>query len=206
MAMMSLTRPPASRDAALDDAMDRIVERLVPLHARLCPRQMLGARIGLYGAELLGLALPRLDKRLLATVEMDGCFADGVIEATGCRVGRRTLRVVDHGKVAAVFVDVETGEAVRVWPHPNARERALRHAPRAEDPWHAQLHAYRQMPTAELLTAASVELRSPLRAILGRPGVRVACGRCHEEVTNDRQVQIADQVLCRGCAGDTYFR
>ena len=182
--------------------MGRIVERLRPLHTRLCPRQILGARLGLYGGELLGLELPRLDKRLLAIAETDGCFVDGVVEATGCRVGRRTLRVVDHGKAAVIFVDVQTGQAVRVHPHPQARRAACGYLPDAIDGWHAQLAAYQWMPTSELLVADVVELRTPLDVLLGRAGVRVECSRCGEEVMNDRQVTIGGRALCRGCAGE----
>jgi formylmethanofuran dehydrogenase subunit E len=45
---------------------------------------------------------------LLTILETDGCAADGVSAATGCWVGRRTLRVEDFGKVAATFVDTQT--------------------------------------------------------------------------------------------------
>lgn len=193
-----------SSDAELGDAMRQILERLVPLHTRLCPRQVLGARMGLLGGALLGLELPRRDKRLLTIIETDGCFADGVIEATGCRVGRRTLRVVDHGKVAAVFVDVHTGQAVRAWPRPGARQLACLYAPAAPDRWHAQLDAYQRMPTSELLAARPVELLTPLQALLGRAGLHVECPNCGEEIMNDRHVQRGDEVLCRGCAGERY--
>lgn len=193
-------------DESLATTMPALIERLAPLHARLCPRQVLGARIGLHGAGLLGLEAPRLDKRLLVIVETDGCFVDGVIVATGCRVGRRTLRVVDHGKVAAVFVDTLTGQAVRVRPRRGARAAASRYAPDAPDAWHAQLDAYHWMPTAELLESAPVELLASLDAILGRAGVRVECDRCGEEILNDRQVQTLGQTLCRGCADDAYVR
>lgn len=195
----------SSRDQKLDETMHRIVAWLAPRHTRLCPRQVLGARIGLHGAELLGLELPRPDKRLLAIVETDGCFVDGVIAATGCRVGRRTLRVVDHGKVAATFVDVQTGRAVRARPSPDARRLAWAYVPTASDAWSAQLAAYQWMPTTELLEAEPVELRTPLQTLLGRAGLRVECLRCHEEIMNDRQVAIGDQVLCRSCAGDRYY-
>ena len=49
--------------------------------------------------------LPQTDKRLYTFVETDGCFADGVMVATGCSLGHRTLRLIDYGKVAATFVD-----------------------------------------------------------------------------------------------------
>ncbi len=65
--------------------------------------------MGLLAGRWLGLDVPRDDKRLLTFVETDGCAADGVSSATGCRVGGRTLRVIDFGKVAATFVDTLTG-------------------------------------------------------------------------------------------------
>jgi len=80
---------------------DRVVERLLALDARLCLRQILGARIGLYAGELLDLEPPRPDKRLLAIVETDVCFLEGVAEVTGCRAGCRTMRVMDHRKAQA---------------------------------------------------------------------------------------------------------
>src|SRR5262245_57508692 len=74
-------------------------------HRRLCPRQVLGARMGMLAGDVLGVKLPQTDKRLLTIVETDGCMVDGIVAATHCRLGRRTLRVEDYGKVAATFVD-----------------------------------------------------------------------------------------------------
>jgi formylmethanofuran dehydrogenase subunit E len=184
------------------------LERLRPLHDRLCPRQVLGARIGLYGGALLGLTLPQglADKRLLVFVETDGCFADGVWAATGCTVGHRTLRVVDHGKAAATFVDTASGEAVRVWPDPSARERARAYAPAAADAWHAQRDGYAAIPAVELLLARPVQLAESLAAILSRPGARVVCVACGEEVMNEREVLVDGRPHCRDCAHQPYLR
>ena len=79
----------------------------------LCPRQVLGVRMGLAGAAALGVEAPQGNKRMLVITETDGCFVDGIEVATGCSVGHRTLRVEDYGKVAATFVDLETQEAIR---------------------------------------------------------------------------------------------
>src|SRR5688572_19018238 len=76
-------------------------------HTRLCPRQVLGLRMGLLAGQLLRLELPRTDKRLIAIVETDGCTTDGIMAATGCSVGRRTMFIRDWGKVAATFIDVQ---------------------------------------------------------------------------------------------------
>ena len=45
-------------------------------HKHLCPRQILGARMALLTGEVLGLELPRMDKRLLIITKTDGCTVE----------------------------------------------------------------------------------------------------------------------------------
>lgn len=174
-------------------------------HKHLCPRQVLGVRMGMMAATQLGLELPQRDKRLLTIVETDGCFADGISAATGCLFGRRTLRLEDYGRVAATFIDTKTERAVRIAPHPTCRQNARQYAPQARSRWHAQLEAYQLMPEVELLVAQPVELRFDLQALIGRPGVRVNCDRCGEEIINGRELHQGDETLCRACAGRSYY-
>ncbi len=187
-------------------ALADLIASTAALPRHLCPRQVLGVRMGLHAGELLGLELPRTDRRLLVFVETDGCFADSVSVATGCWLGHRTLRLIDHGKTAATFADTRTGQAVRVWPHLAARLRAPDHAPDAPDRWHAQRDGYQVMPDAELLRAEPVTLELDLVAIVSRPGRRVVCAACGEEVVNEREVVVGDRPRCRGCAGERYYR
>ena len=175
-------------------------------HKHLCPRQVLGARIALAGAAVLGLDLPRADKRLLVIVETDGCFADGVEVATGCTVGHRTLRVEDYGKMAATLIDVKSNHAVRLAPQLDIRERAHAYAPSEKRHYFAQLQGYQRMPTAELLTMQVVILTTPVEALVSRPGVRVNCAQCGEEIINERELCIERQLLCRSCAGNGYYQ
>lgn len=175
-------------------------------HSHLCPRQVLGARIGLAGGAALGFDLPRSDKRLLIFVESDGCFADGVEVATGCTMGHRTLRLEDYGKIAAVFVDVESERAVRVAPQLDVRERAYAYAPGERRHYFAQLQAYQVMLDDELLTVQPVTLTTPVAAIVSRPILRTNCDRCGEEIINEREVVTDSQTLCRSCDGPGYYR
>ncbi len=175
-------------------------------HKHLCPRQVLGARIGLAGAAALGLDRLRQDKRLLIILETDGCFADGVEVATGCTVGHRTLRIEDYGKVAATFADVKTGYTVRVAPRLDIRARAPAYAPDESRHYFAQLRAYQIMPDVELLTMQEVHLTPSLKAIVSRAGVRVNCASCGEEIINEREVVSDGQILCRSCAGHSYYQ
>ncbi|HYP41748.1 MAG TPA: FmdE family protein [Chloroflexia bacterium] len=187
--------------------LQSFLEQTARLHNHLCPRQVLGVRMGMYAADSLDLDLPQSDKRLFAFVETDGCFADGISVATGCWLGRRTLRLVDYGKVASTFVDTHTGQAIRISPHPHARSQACRYAPDAPDPWHAQLIAYQVMPTSELLRVQQVTLTLSMQALISQPGLRVTCAYCGEEVMNEREVHVGGQPLCRRCAGqESYYQ
>src|SRR3972149_2475087 len=175
-------------------------------HRRLCPRQVLGARVGMFAASLLDLDLPQSDKRLLAITETDGRFVDGVSAATGCYVGRRTLRVEDFGKTAAAFVDTRTARAVRIAPQVDVRELARQYAPEARNRWEMQLIGYQRMPDEDLLSYQWVTLRRPIAALVGQAGIRVNCDACGEEIINQREVIWESKILCRACAGQSYFR
>jgi formylmethanofuran dehydrogenase subunit E len=174
-------------------------------HSHLCPRQVLGVRLALAGVGALGLVLPRTDKRLLAIVESDGCFSDGVAVVTGCSVGHRTLRVEDYGMVAATFVDTLTEYAVRVSPQIDVRQRASAYARGEDRIYFAQLSGYQIMPDDELVDIRPVHLHPSVKTLLSLPGIRAICERCGEEITNERQVIRDGQVLCRVCAGPAYF-
>lgn len=202
---MTETVPPPS-------VLEPLLVESAARHRHLCPRQVLGVRLGLGGLRALGLIddswQPRFENRrkgLLTIVEMAGCGADGIAVATDCSVGARTLWVEDYGKMAATLVDVKREIAVRVAPANNVRELATRYAPQARSRWHAYLEAYHVIPDELLLQVEPVALRRPISAILSRPGIRVNCDRCGEEIANEREVRDGDEVLCRACAGQSYY-
>jgi formylmethanofuran dehydrogenase subunit E len=186
-------------------ALAELLETSAALHRHLCPRQVLGVRMGVYAGQLLGLDLPQIDKRLYTFVETDGCFADGVAAAAGCWLGRRTLRLVDYGKIAATFVDTQTQRAIRIHPHPDSRHRAAHYAPGAKSRWHTMLAAYQIMPDDDLLCWQTVQLTLSMPALISRPGVRVNCAICGEEIINEREVSIGGQMICQSCAYGGYW-
>ena len=182
-----------------------LLDRSATRHRHLCPRQVLGIRVAVAGANALKLTVPRSDKRLLTILETDGCFADGVEVASGCTVGHRTLRVEDYGKIAAVFVDVKVERAVRVVPRLDVRERAYRYASEERRHYFAQLSAYQVMPDDQLLTVEEVVLARPIAEIVSRPGVRVNCAICGEEIINEREMVVDGRPLCLHCANGGYY-
>lgn len=175
-------------------------------HRHLCPRQILGARLGLAGAAALGMDVPRSDKKMLVIVETDGCFVSGVQAATGCAVNRRTLRVEDLGKIAATLINIKTEEAIRVAPQHDVREKAWLYAPKEQKKrYFAMLHGYQLMPDTELVKIEKVKLERAVGSIISRAGVRVNCSVCAEEIINEREVLQDGKILCKTCAGERYY-
>jgi formylmethanofuran dehydrogenase subunit E len=162
--------------------------------------------MGLWAGQVLGLAVPQTGKRLFTIVETDGCAVDGIAVATNCWVGRRTMRIKDYGKVAATFVDTLTGQAVRIVPRAQARELACVFAPEARSKWEAQLLGYQRMPVEDLLSIQPVQLNTPIEQILGHAGRKAICESCGEEIMNGREIVREGQVLCKSCAGTSYYR
>lgn len=175
-------------------------------HTHLCPRQVLGVRMGMFAGEILNMDLPQLHKRLLTILETDGCFADGVEAATGCSVGHRTMRIEDYGKVAATFVNVNTARAVRLAPRNDVRDRARSYAPCESRRYFAQLEGYQRMPSDELFAIQEVALSASIESIISRAGVRVNCACCGEEVINEREIMRDGLFFCRGCAEPAYYQ
>ena len=186
--------------------LQEYLDKTAALHYHLCPRQVLGVRMGLYAGEILDLDLPQTDKRLYTIADTDGCAIDGISVTTYCWVGRRTLRVDDYGKVAATFVDSLTGRAVRIVPRKEIRQNAILFAPAAKNKWERQLLGYQAMPAESLFSIQWVRLERPIEEIISRPGKKTICDVCGEEIMNEREIIVGDTVFCKACAGQAYYK
>lgn len=174
-------------------------------HSHLCPRQILGVRIGLKGLAVCGIDESSKAKHLLVISETDGCFVDGIIAATKCTVGHRTLRIEDYGKIAATFVNVKTNRAIRISPTLDVREKANLYAAEEKRRYFAQLQAYQFMPDEELMRAQEIKLNFNIRDVISRAGKRVNCEKCGEEVINEREVLMEGKIYCKSCAEAGYY-
>jgi formylmethanofuran dehydrogenase subunit E len=161
--------------------------------------------MAILGCDRLGIAQPRSTKHLIVFVETDRCGTDAVQTVTGCTLGKRTLKFVDYGKLAATFVDTETGRAVRVAAKESSREAALHFAPEERDHHQGQLRAYKALPEDELFTVEDVQVILPEADLPGRPRNRVTCQRCGEGVSGGREVSRDGRIVCRPCAAGAYY-
>ena len=178
-------------------------------HGHLCPGQVVGVRMALLGCRLIGLDDPTSHdqiKKLLVFVEMDRCTADSVAHVTGVKLGRRSLKFMDYGIMAATFVNLETGKAYRVLSTEEARKLAPLYAPEIHGKRDQQLEAYQRMPDSVLFRVQRV--RVPINGfdLPGPTQRKVQCARCGQVIRDHREILEDGVPLCKPCAQGAYFK
>jgi formylmethanofuran dehydrogenase subunit E len=188
-------------------SFDELLRDAEVAHGHLCAGQILGVRMAMLGLELLGIADPYGEdrKRLVTFVEIDRCMTDAIGVVTGCRLGKRALKFRDWGKVAATFVDLESGKAVRIAATESSKSLARQMHPEVENKNQQQMLAYREMPTDDLFSVQWVKVSVPPQELPGYKGERIVCGLCGEGINFQREVRKGGVILCRACAGDKYY-
>ena len=189
------------------EALDELLQRAEQSHGHMCAGQVLGVRMAMLGCRAVGVQDPRgADRKsLIVFVEIDRCAADAVNTVTGCRLGKRTLKFLDYGKLAATFLNVKTGEAVRIVALDSSREAANCAFPEIENKYERQLRAYKLLPEEELFKVERVRVDVPPQDQPGRPVSRVQCDECGEGINDRREVLRDGGTLCRACAGECYY-
>lgn len=189
------------------ESLDELLHRAEEAHGHMCAGQVLGVRMATLGCRLVGIEDPRGkdQKSLLVFVEIDRCAADAVNTVTGCRLGKRTLKYYDYGKLAATFLNTKTGEAVRVVALDAARQVADCAFPEIESKYERQLRAYKVLPEEELFKVEKVAVKVSAEDRPGRPVSRVICDTCGEGINDRREVRRENRTLCRACAGEAYY-
>ena len=176
-------------------------------HGHLCAGQVLGVRLAMAGIARLGITDPQGKdrKRLVTFVEIDRCATDAVGVVTGCRLGKRALKFRDWGKMAATFVDVESGKAIRVAAKESSKALARSMHPEIESKNQQQMLAYREMWEDDLFTMQWVKVDLPPEEFPGYKGERITCELCGEGINFRREIRRDGKILCRCCAGENYY-
>jgi formylmethanofuran dehydrogenase subunit E len=184
------------------ESFDELLILAETAHGHLCAGQILGVRLAMLGLTRLGIAEPRgADrKRLIAYVEIDRCATDAIGLVTGCRLGKRTLKFRDWGKMAATFVDLKENRAIRIAALEGSRETAARLYPHIENKNQQQMQAYRELPDGELFREEWVGVEIDAADLPGYKAERIACARCGEGVNFGRFAVVGGERLCLSCA------
>lgn len=188
---------------------EELLQSSAAAHGHLCPGQVVGVRMALLGCRLIGLDDPSSHgqiKKLIVFVEMDRCTADSVAHVTGVKLGRRSLKFVDYGIMAATFVNLETGKAYRVLSTEEARRLAPLYAPEINGKQDQQLEAYQRMPDSVLFRVQRVRVPIDEFDLPGPTRRKVPCARCGQVIRDHREVLEDGVPLCKPCAQGAYFK
>ena len=186
---------------------EKLLEESVRIHGHLCAGQVLGVRMSILGLREAGISDSKgADrKNIIVFVEIDRCATDAIQSVTGCSLGKRTMKFMDYGKMAATFVNLKSGKAVRVLAKEESRQLAREYFPRIENRYEAQLEAYKIMPEHELFEISEVSIKIKPEDMPGRPLGRTQCANCGEYVQDSREVAQSGRNLCKTCANGGYY-
>jgi formylmethanofuran dehydrogenase subunit E len=184
------------------DSLEQLLKQAEVAHGHLCAGQILGVRMALLGCGRLGIEDPlgKDHKRLVTFVEIDRCATDAIGVVTGCRLGKRALKFRDWGKMAATFVDVSTGRAIRIAARESSKALAREMYPEIENKNQQQMGAYREMADNDLFAEQWVRVDLPAKEFPGYKGDRIACAECGEGINYERFVERDGKILCLSCA------
>jgi len=190
-------------------ALEKHLEESYAFHGENCPGQVIGTRMAMIGCVSIGLDNPKSEeqrKKIIVYVEIDRCATDAIMAVTGCRIGKKTLKIMDYGIMAATFINLETNKAVRVSAREEARDLAPEYAPEIQGKYQQQREAYKVMPEEELFKIEEVKVKIPEEDMPGKHSGRVQCERCNDYVQGRKEVELNKCILCQPCAFGGYFK
>ncbi|MDR2491228.1 MAG: FmdE family protein [Spirochaetaceae bacterium] len=176
-------------------SFDEHLAEALAYHGHLCAGQILGVRMARLGLKELGIDEPQTYRDLITFVENDRCLTDAIGTVTCCKLGKRRLKFMDYGKSAAVFLDLAHGKAVRIsskgWIHTGGVQDIRGYLDGKDD--------------AELFKVERVRVSLKPEDMPGKPCAKTQCSRCGEVITDGREVEKDGAILCKNCAGPSYY-
>jgi formylmethanofuran dehydrogenase subunit E len=190
-------------------SFEELLAGSIAAHGHLCPGQVVGVRMAMLGLRLLDFEAPPTYsqlKQLIVFVEMDRCTGDAVAFVTDAKLGRRSLKFVDYGIMAATFVNLKSNMAFRVISTEASRDLAAFYGPGEPDRRRQQTTAYKVMPDSVMFRVQEVKVDLTPFDLPGPTRRKVACGKCGQMVRDGREVIRDGQPYCRPCAQGGYYR
>jgi formylmethanofuran dehydrogenase subunit E len=217
-----LERPRQEIEAAVSAGDTAALLRLTGLiHGHYCPGSAMGVKAAARAVREMKASSTGMEE-VLAIVETNSCFADGVQVVTGCTLGNNALIYRDFGKMA-VTLTYRTGDAIRVAARPDGLSLDKRHpeayvlfdkvvrqhrgteedSARLRHLWIETSFKVLEVPDDELFTITRLKIEVPAYArIFGS----VTCAVCGESTMEPRARVKDGKVVCLACSGQAYYQ
>ena len=224
-----MTVPLPGNPRALIEAMIRrgdlegLLKKAGELHGHFCPYVALGVRAGYTALKTLGIERNIGMEEVVAIVETNNCFSDGIQMTTGCSFANNALIYHDLGKTA-VTVAKRSGEAVRVAVradysasfderYPEAHELFEKIVTNREKPtpeeqerlsqlWTETSYKQLDIPEEQIFTVERKQVDLPPYAPIHDSAI---CAVCGESVMETKARLREGEPICLGCAGAEHY-
>ncbi|MCG9967401.1 FmdE family protein [Pelotomaculum terephthalicicum JT] len=180
----------------MTDLFEEDLKKAREFHGHVCTGIVFGVRMARAGLNYLGIEDPAENKDFIVFVEVDRCLADAVQSVTGCSLGKRRLKWLDYGKMAASFIDMNTGKGVRI------AVDAKQNAPEDADP----VSYWKKFSDEQMFTMEPITVALKPGDLPGRPTAKTICENCQEKIMDGRDMLKDGKVLCKACANGAYYQ
>jgi formylmethanofuran dehydrogenase subunit E len=178
---------------------DECLKAAKEFHGDVCAGIIIGTRMSILGMKLIGINDPKGKDRkdLIVYVEIDRCATDAILAVTGCHPGKRTMKILDYGKMAATFINLKTGKAVRI----AARNKdTIKSKAQEVTGQNAQSNdGVSAMTDEELFIVEEVNVKLKPEDLPGKPIRAVACSVCGERIMDFRDIVRDGKIFCKPC-------
>lgn len=199
-----------------------LFEKTGELHGHFCAYSACGAKAGYIAMRELGIKNTGMEE-IIAIVETNNCFSDGIQLVTGCTLGNNGLIFKDYGKTA-VTVARRDGVAIRITLNPDFVDSLTEKYPEAsslfekivvrrekgtEEEHKRMMQLFTEMsfemldvPEDEMFTIKHKTINLPAYAPIFSS---TKCTFCGEKVMATRIKKKDGKPACIPCAGAEYY-
>ena len=203
--------------------LEGLLRHAETIHGHCCPFLALGVKAGRYAMDYLKTENTGMEE-VVAVMECNNCFADGIQVVTGCTFGNSALIFKDLGKTAVTVARRRDGAAVRLCVKADFRETMFARYPAAgplfekvviqgkgsyEDQhrfqhlWQAVARReLQEVPLEEQFVIQTLTMAPPP---LARRFATLTCSQCGEGVMEPRVRLKGGLRLCLTCAGEEHY-
>jgi len=204
-----------------NDDLAGLLHRTALIHGHHCVGSVMGVIAGHYAMKALDVKENTGMEHVIAVVETNNCFSDGIQMVTGCSFGNNSMVYRDYGKTAFSLVK-RSGEGVRLSTRPdlgdllkdkdpetqrlykeivNQRDATPEEEERMMELNRRHCFNVLEIPAEKIFKIENVKVELPSYSRILESRV---CPVCGEKYMETKGVERGGQHLCLGCGGGEY--
>ncbi len=181
-----------------------LLKKAGEFHGDICGGIVMGTKLAIHGMENMGMTPGEKDKRLIVFTEIDRCISDAILLVTRTSLGKKSLKPMGYGKFAATFVNIDTGEAIRVVDI--RANRKDRDKDEDEESIEERIERIAKTPGEELFKIQKVSVKIDPNDLPGKPLEVSKCADCGEVIMDGKQHLKGGHAYCTSCFDKSYYQ